>query len=133
MIVLVAGETDVAFDTAASILPQVRGGRIRALAIARKTRLAEYPNIPTFAEAGLPAYEANAWYSMHAPAGTPPDMVAFMVQASRAAIPRPEAREAARKSGFEIVAGTAEELAARLAAEVPMVKDLVARTGIKPE
>src|SRR3954463_8773914 len=49
LISLIAGETDIAFDTAASILPQVRAGRLRALAIARASRLAEYPNIPTFA------------------------------------------------------------------------------------
>jgi tripartite-type tricarboxylate transporter receptor subunit TctC len=63
LISLIGGETDIAFDTAASILPHVRSGKIRAIAIARPTRHPEYPNLPTFIVSGLPAYEANAWYS----------------------------------------------------------------------
>lgn len=72
---LIGGETTMMFDTAASILPHVRAGKLTSLAIARSARLPEYPNLPTFAEAGVQGYEVNAWYSMHAPAGTPQPII----------------------------------------------------------
>jgi tripartite-type tricarboxylate transporter receptor subunit TctC len=84
-------------------------------------------------EQGFPGFVSDTFNALFAPAGTPPEIVALMVRASRTAMQRPEVRDAARKSGFEIVAGTPDDLAARLAAEVPLVKDLVARTGIKTE
>ena len=59
--------------------------------------------------------------------------VARLVKESRAAFERPEARELARKAGFEVVAGTPEELAARVAAKIPAVRELVDKAGIKPE
>ena len=62
-------------DTAASAMPHVRSGKLRALAISAPKRSPELPDLPTFAEAGLPQYDTNAWYSMHAPAGTPPEIV----------------------------------------------------------
>src|SRR5687767_3042970 len=73
---LIGGETSMMFDTAASILPHVKGGKLRSIAIARSARLPEYPDLPTFSEAGVKGYEVNAWYSVHAPAGVPKDIVA---------------------------------------------------------
>src|SRR5688500_4024989 len=72
---LIAGRVHVMLDTAASAMPHVRSGKLRALALSAPKRSAEYPDLPTFAEAGLPQYETNAWYSFHAPAATPPDIV----------------------------------------------------------
>lgn len=66
---LIGGETTMMFDTAASILPHVAGGKLRALAIARESRLPDFPNVPTFVEGGVKGYEVNAWYSIQAPAG----------------------------------------------------------------
>ena len=106
LISLIGGETDIAFDTAASILPHVRSGKLRALAIARATRLAEYPNIPTFVEAGLPAYEANAWYSIHAPAGTPPAVILKINQQLVKAIKLPDVAEKLRQLGSDGVGET---------------------------
>jgi len=130
---VLAGTTQVGSVALAPVEPLVKEGQLRALAVTGAERWFSLPEIPTMIEQGFPGFVSDTFNALFAPAGTPPDMVAFMVQASRAAMQRPEARDAARKSGFEIVAGTPEELAARLAAEVPMVKDLVARTGIKPE
>src|SRR5688500_5844246 len=72
---LIGGETSMMFDTAASILPHVKGGKLRALAIARSARLPEYPDLVTFTEAGVNGYEVNAWYSVHAPAGVAREIV----------------------------------------------------------
>src|ERR687896_2247107 len=72
---LIAGRVHVMLDTAASAMPHVRAGKLRALALSAPKRSSEYPDLPTFAEAGLPQYDTNAWYSMHAPAGTPSEIV----------------------------------------------------------
>ncbi len=69
---LIGGRVQVMFDTAASAMPHVRGGKIKALAIATPTRQADFPDLPTAAEAGYPDYKVDSWYSLHVPAGTPP-------------------------------------------------------------
>ena len=84
-------------------------------------------------ESGYPNFVSDTFNALFAPAGTPPDIVAALVKESRAAFALPQAREQARKAGFEIVAGTPEQLGARVAAEVPAVRELVARAGIKIE
>jgi len=133
LISLIAGETDIAFDTAASILPQVRAGRIRALAIARASRLAEYPNIPTFAEAGLPAYEANAWYSMHAPAGTPPAIIQKINAELVKAMAAPDMIEKLRQLGSDPGGDTPEHFGAFVRAELDKYAKLIKKSGIKVE
>jgi tripartite-type tricarboxylate transporter receptor subunit TctC len=84
-------------------------------------------------ELGYPNFVSDTFNALFAPAGTPPGIVALLVKESRAAFQKPEARDQARKVGFEIVAGTPEQLASRVAAEVPAVRDLVAKAGIKAE
>jgi tripartite-type tricarboxylate transporter receptor subunit TctC len=72
---LMAGRVQVMFDTAASASPHVRSGKMRALAIGLPARYPDLPEVPTFAEAGLPQYNVDSWYSLHAPAGTPRTVV----------------------------------------------------------
>jgi len=72
---LMGGQVDMIFDTAASAMPHVRSGKLRALAIATPKRHPDFPDLPTFAEQGLPDYSINSWYSLHAPAGTPREIV----------------------------------------------------------
>jgi tripartite-type tricarboxylate transporter receptor subunit TctC len=105
---LIGGETDMMFDTAASILPHVRGGRLKALAIARPARLAEYPNLQTFGEAGVPGYEVNAWYSMHAVAGTPKPIIARWNAELRRILKLPDIQERLRQLGSEAVGNSPE-------------------------
>ncbi|MDB5812488.1 MAG: Tricarboxylate transport protein TctC [Betaproteobacteria bacterium] len=133
LISLIAGETDIAFDTAASILPQVRAGRLRALAIARASRLAEYPNIQTFAEAGLPAYEANAWYSMHAPAGTPPAIIRRINAELVKTMAAPDVIEKLRQLGSDPGGDTPEALGKYVRAELDKYSRLIKKSGIKVE
>ncbi|MFL4981337.1 MAG: Bug family tripartite tricarboxylate transporter substrate binding protein [Xanthobacteraceae bacterium] len=130
---VLAGTTQVGSVALAPVEPLVKEGQLRALAVTGAERWFSLPEIPTMVEQGFPGFVSDTFNALFAPVGTPPEMVTFMMKESRAAMQRPEARDAARKSGFEIVAGTPDQLAARLATEIPMVKDLVARTGIKPE
>jgi tripartite-type tricarboxylate transporter receptor subunit TctC len=113
--------------------PLIKAGELRALAVTGAERWFSLPEIPTMIESGFPNFISDTFNALFAPAGTPPEIIALLVKESQAALRRPEARDAARRAGFEVVAGTPEQLAARVAAEVPAVRELVERAGIKPE
>ena len=111
----------------------IADGRLKALAVTGATRWFSLPEVPTMIESGFPGFVSDTFNALFAPAGTPPEIVARLVQESQAAMRAPEARQQALKAGFEIVAGTPEQLAARMAIEIPAVKELVARIGLKTE
>ncbi len=72
---LLAGQVDLMFDGMGSSAPQIRGGKLRPLAVTTTTRSPAFPDVPTVQEAGVPGYEVTTWYGLWAPAGTPPDIV----------------------------------------------------------
>jgi tripartite-type tricarboxylate transporter receptor subunit TctC len=111
----------------------IQDGQLRALAVTSEKRWFSLPNVPTMIEQGYPGFISDTFNALFAPAGVPPEILAILVRESRAAFQRPEAREQARKAGFEVVAGTPEQLTARVAAEIPAVRELVDKAGIKPE
>jgi tripartite-type tricarboxylate transporter receptor subunit TctC len=130
---VVAGTTQVGSVALAPVEPLVKGGQLRALANTGAQRWFSLPDVPTMVELGFPGFVSDTFNALFAPAGTPPEIVALLAREARAAMQRREVRDAARRSGFEVVAGTPEQLRERLATEIPLVQDLVARTGIKPE
>jgi tripartite-type tricarboxylate transporter receptor subunit TctC len=89
--------------------------------------------VPTMVEAGYPGFISETFNALFAPAGTPPEIVALLAEKCREAFATEKARNIARGAGFEIVAGTPEQLAARMKSEIPAVKALVERTGLKLE
>jgi tripartite-type tricarboxylate transporter receptor subunit TctC len=93
---LMAGRVQVMFDTAASASPHVRSGKMRALAIGLPARYADLPEVPTFAEAGLPQFNVDSWYSLHAPAGTPQTVVSRIHRAIVEVLDAPDIRERLR-------------------------------------
>ena len=113
--------------------PLIKDGQLRALAVTSAKRWFSLPDVPTMIEAGYPGFVSDTFNALFAPAATPQDIVALLARQSKAAFERPEQREQARKAGFEVVAGTPEELAARVKAEVPAVRELAGKAGIKPE
>src|SRR5262245_44188838 len=130
---LLGGEASMMFDTAASILPHVRAGKLRALAIARPQRLAEYPELPTFAEAGVAGYEVNAWYSVHAPVGVSHQIIAKLT-AELARIPRfPDIQERLKVLGSEGVGNSPEEFARFVRAESARYAKAIRDAGVKVE
>jgi tripartite-type tricarboxylate transporter receptor subunit TctC len=111
----------------------IQDGQLRALAVTSEKRWFSLPQVPTMIEAGYDGFISDTFNALFAPAATPPDVLAVLVKESRAAFARPEAREQARKAGFEVVAGAPGQLAARLMAEIPAVRELVEKAGITPE
>jgi tripartite-type tricarboxylate transporter receptor subunit TctC len=130
---LIGGETTMMFDTAASILPHVRSGKLKALAIARASRLPEYPNLQTFAEAGVSGYEVNAWYSMHAPAGVPRDIIARLNKELVRILELPDIKERLKQLGSEGVGNTPEQFAKFVSAESAKYAKAIRDSGTKVE
>ena len=130
---VLAGTTQVGSVALPAAEALIQSGELRALAVTGAQRWFSLPTVPTMIEAGFPGFVSDTFSALFAPAGTPPDIVALLAKESRAAFTAAEARELARRAGFEVVAGTPEELGARLAAEVTAVRELVARAGIKTE
>ena len=105
---LLGGQVSMTFDMA-SVMPHVDAGRLRALAVASATRSSTLPDIPTFSEAGVPGYDASAWYGLFAPAGTPKEIVASLQREVAAALKEPQTREKLLSLGAEPVGSTPEE------------------------
>jgi tripartite-type tricarboxylate transporter receptor subunit TctC len=87
-----AGQIKVLFDNLPASLPHIKAGRLRALAVAWPTRLVQLPDVPTFAEAGLPTVNGPAWFGLVAPMGTSVAVIQKLQQAAAASIARPELR-----------------------------------------
>ncbi len=128
---LIGGQVQVMFDTAASAMPHVKAGRLKALALAAPTRFADFPDVPTVAEAGLPGYSVDSWYSLHAPAGTPRDVVA-RVHAEIAAIQKlPEVIERLRQLGASAGGMAPEEFERFVRAEHARYATIIMNAGIR--
>jgi tripartite-type tricarboxylate transporter receptor subunit TctC len=127
------GTTQVGSVALAAAESLVKGGQLRALAVTGAKRWFSLPDVPTMVESGYPGFVSDTFNALFAPAGTPAPIVAVLAKESQASLRTPEALVQAHNAGFEVVAGTPEQLSARLAAEIPAVKELVARIGIKPE
>lgn len=128
---LIAGRVHVMLDTAASAMPHVRGGKLRALALSAPKRSAEYPDLPTFAEAGLPQYDTNAWYSMHAPAGTPADIVRRLNRELVAILKDPEILARFKQLSTDPVGNSPEEFGAFVKVELDKYARIIKAAGIK--
>ncbi len=129
----ISGEAQMLVDPAASALPHVKSGRLRPLAIARSTRLPDLPQVPTFAEAGMPEYTASAWYSVHAPAKTPADIVARLNKELVRAVNLPDIKERLKDLGSDGVGNTQEEFGRFVVDEHAKYGKLIKAMGIKPE
>jgi len=102
---LIAGQVQVFFDNLPSSAPQIKGGRIRALAVTSAEREPSMPNTPTIAET-VPGYEASAWFGIGMPKGTPPEVVSKMNAAVNSALAEPKMRERLADLGGVTMQGT---------------------------
>ena len=128
---LMAGRVQAMLDTAASAMPHVRSGKLRALAISAPRRSPELPDLPTFAEAGLPQYDTNAWYSMHAPAGTPADIVRRLNRELVAILKDPDILARFKQLSTEPVGNSPEEFGAFVKAELEKYARVIKAAGIR--
>ena len=131
---VVAGDTQITFATPPSVLPMVKGGRLRALAVTSPERSPLMPDIPGMAEAGFPDYAIAFWYGFFVPAGTPSDIVGKVYDASILASQSPSVKAALAREGTEVaVSKSPEEFAAFLAQDEKLWVRLAKESGAKAE
>lgn len=127
----ISGQVSMALTNTLTILPQVKAGRLRAIAITTAKRSALAPDLPTIAESGLPGYESSTWFAIVAPAGTPRDIVARLNGGIVRAVQLPDVREKLRALGAEPFTSTPEQLSEFLRAEVARIAKVVKAAGIR--
>jgi tripartite-type tricarboxylate transporter receptor subunit TctC len=130
---LLGNEVDMAFLDLSVLLPQVRDGALRPLALAAAARAPALPEVPTVAEAGIAGVEVENWYAVMAPARTPADRLAVLSAALRKALDQPETAARFTTQGARVIGGTPTEAAAFIAAEIDRWAEVVRRAGIKPD
>ncbi len=129
---LLAGDVDMVFDGAGSLLPLVRAGRLRPLAVTGDERLAVLPEVPTFGEHGIAGIE-NSWMGIVAPAGTPMPVLSRLQREISRALQVPDVRASYESQGRVPVGGTPDAFAALLRETIPKWRELVRVAGLKPE
>ena len=128
---LIAGTVQAMFDSVPASAGAVRDGRLRALGVTTKNRIAPFPDLPTIAEAGVPGYEIATWYGIWAPVRTPPAIINRLQQAVAAAARNPETRARFDALGAEPVADSPEDYARFVRAEYDRWGKLVRDARIK--
>jgi tripartite-type tricarboxylate transporter receptor subunit TctC len=129
---LIGGTMDVMFDNLPSSLPQIRAGKLRALAVTSRQRSAALPDVPTVEEAaGLPGFDATSWFGLLAPAGTPPEIVNRIQQEVAKALNTPAIKEKLLAQGAIPSGSTPAEFAAHIDAEHTKWAQVVKASGAK--
>jgi tripartite-type tricarboxylate transporter receptor subunit TctC len=132
-VALIAGEVQLYFATISTALPHIRSGKLRALAVTTKKRLAATPEYPTVAEAGVPGYEHASWVGILAPAGTPPAVISKLNGEITRIVQAPQLRDYFLREGLEPEGDSAKEFAADIRNEIAKWKKVVKAAGIKPQ
>ncbi|MFN0301229.1 MAG: Bug family tripartite tricarboxylate transporter substrate binding protein [Burkholderiales bacterium] len=130
---VLSGEVTMTFGNVVTALPYVRDGRLRALAVTSSKRSLEAPDVPTMAQAGLPGFEAVAWFGLVAPAGTPPAVLAKWHKETLRVLAQPEVRSKIAGLGAVIVGNSPEAFTAQIKAEIESKGKVIRATGAKPD
>ena len=130
---LVAGQVPLALENITGVLPHVRSGRLRALAIAASTRSSLLPEVPTMSEAGVPGFEASAWFGIMAPTGTPQAIVDRLNALMAKALDTPELKQRLAGLGSDPVHGSPDAFGAFIQSEIVKWGKVVKESGATAE
>ena len=131
---LIAGETQVMFATAPTVMGFVRAGRMRALSLTTREASPSIPGIPGAEEAGLPGYHSTFWFGLYAPAGTPAAVVARLHEAALRGLSKPEAKARMAAGGMDAApSASPEAFDAEIRAEGPLLTRIIRESGAKIE
>jgi len=133
LIALQANDIQILVDVPSTLMPHVRGGKIRAMAMFSDKRVAGASEVPTVAEAGGPKMEAATWVMFMAPANTPRDVIARLSQEAHKAVNDPEISKRFSDIGIEPVGGTPEQTSKFLADEIAKWSKVITTAGVKAE
>jgi len=130
---LLAGQVQVMFDNLPTVLPLIRSGQLRALAVTTAQRDPQLPDTPTLAETGLPGFDTSAWFALLAPKATPDAVRDAIEQAAVEALAATDTRDRLRASGIEVAAEGSAALQKRIGDDTQMWRGVISKAGIKPE
>ncbi len=131
MIDLISGRLQLVFATAVVGVPQMKAGKVRALAVTTAKRSVFAPELPTIAEAGLPGFEANNWYGLVAPAKTPAEVIARLNKEMMTLLNQPDVKDALFKQGIEVSPSTPEAFGTYMTSELIKWRQVVKTSGAK--
>jgi len=130
---LLAGEVALMFSPSSTVLPHVKSGRLRALAVTTAARLPSLPELPTVAESGLKGYETITWFGFVAPAKTPQTIVARLNAEIVKVLALPEVRNPFAIQGIEVIGGTPEQFASYIRDEITKWAKVIRLSGAKAD
>jgi tripartite-type tricarboxylate transporter receptor subunit TctC len=130
---LIAGQIDGVVDNPPTVMPHIRAGTIIPLAVAAKERLTVLPDVPTSAEAGLPAWQASSWFGVVAPAATPPGVIARLHAEIAKAVRQPSMARFTTQSGARMVGDSPAEFAQLIRAERVKWGDIIRSAKISAD
>ena len=130
---LISGQVQLSLISAPGVVPHLKAGRLRALAVTTAHRSASLPDLPTVAEAGVPGFESTTWHGVVVPAGTPASVVERLNHDINGALRDAELRKRLDALGVEVAGGTPQEFAAYIASEIPKWTKIVRDSGARAE
>lgn len=130
---VVGGQVQMTLGVVNQLLPHIRSGRLRPLAVTSQKRLPSLPEVPTLNEAGVPGYESEIWLGLAAPAGTPAAIVENINQEVRRALSAPDVVAKLNGQGIDILVSTPEQMRKRAADDLKRWGDIIRTAGIKGE
>ena len=128
---LANGSVAILFDSLASVMPHVKSGNVRPLALNAQQRSSLLPDVPTLAEAGMPAFDRYTWFGMFAPAGTPPEMVRRLQAEVAAALKATDLRERFDAVGAEPVGSSPEQFVERIRSDTVRWAEVIKAGNVK--
>lgn len=128
---VIAGHVHMTFSLLPTVLPHIKAGSVRAIAVAAPQRDPALPEVPTFIEAGLENFVSDSWYGLLAPAGTPPSVIARLNAEVHKVIALPDVRQRLEKDGAVPVAGTPEQFADQIRRELGLWKKVASDANLK--
>ena len=131
MIALLAGEVQFSFAESVTLIPHLKSGKLRALAITTAKRSAAMPDVPTVAESGVPGYEVESWNGVLVPAATPREIIARLNLEFNKILSAPEMRERLASSGYEPIGGEAERFGLLIGAETAKWSRVAKAVGLQ--
>jgi tripartite-type tricarboxylate transporter receptor subunit TctC len=126
-----SGNVAMLFDSLASALPNIKSGSVKPLALNAPRRSHLLPDVPTLAEAGLPAFDRYTWFGLFAPAGTPPDIVRKLQSETVAALKAPDLLERFDAVGAEPVGSTSEQFVERIKSDMVRWAEVIKAANVK--
>ena len=130
---LISARTHMSFDALPTLLPLIKEGKLRPLAVLSKSRLPELPDVPTMTESGFPDFPTNPWTGIVALPGTPQPIVRRLNEAINAALAAPETKQRMQALSLVILGGSPETFAKKIQADMPVWQEIVRMSGAKAQ